>query len=224
MLDDDDFLPISALQHYIFCPRQCGLIHLEREWKENILTARGSIEHERVHDGYKEFRRGRRQLSGVTVRSRALQLQGQIDVLELELIDADGPDNLPSFGLKGCWDVYPVEFKHGEPKQSDCDRVQLCAQAICVEEMTRVPITTASLFYHRIRRREDVLLDEALRRKTTAAAEGFRAMFESGATPPPVYGRQCRSCSLIDICMPKKMARNATRYHQLLFTQQEVSD
>ncbi len=224
MLDDDNYLPISALQHYAFCPRQCALIHVERQWQENVLTARGRIEHERVHDGYKDYRRGRRQLSGLYVRSEKMRMQGQLDVLELELLDAEAEDNLTLFGLKGQWDIYPVEFKHGEPKKNDCDRIQLCAQALCVEEMTGLAITSASLFYHRIRRREDVSLDESLRQKTVRVAEEFHAMFDSGFTPAPVYGSWCRSCSMMEICMPKKMRKRTSNYRQLLFTHQEVSE
>lgn len=222
MFDDETFLPVSGLQHYAFCPRQCALIHIEREWQENVLTARGRIEHTRVHEGYKEFRRGRRQISGLYIRSEAMQLQGQIDILELELIDAEGPDNLQLFYLKGSWQIYPVEFKHGEPKKNNCDRIQLCAQAMCLEEMTGLDIPAASLFYHRIHRRDDVILDDMLRCETKKTAEKYHAMFQSGCTPAPVYGRYCHSCSMFEICMPKKMCKKTSFYHTLLFTQQEV--
>ncbi len=215
-------LPLSALQHLVYCPRQCALIHIEREWDENVLTARGRLEHERTHAGYREFRRGKKQISGLHVRSERLNLHGQIDVLEMELADPDGEDNLPSFRLKGTWRVYPVEFKHGRPKQSDCDRVQLCAQAICLEEMLDIRINEASLFYHKIRRREDVLLDESLRRKTEETADALHALFRKGGTPPPVSDGRCRACSLRTICMPKKTGR-PNRYNQLLFKPQEVT-
>ena len=143
MKSESDYLPISALQHIVYCPRQCALIHIEREWEENVLTARGRLEHERTDSGYKEFRRGKRQISGLYVRSEKLALQGRIDVLELELIDPKATDNLRSFGLRGTWRIYPVEFKHGQPKKSDCDRVQLCAQALCLEEMLCLRIDEA---------------------------------------------------------------------------------
>lgn len=218
---DDDFWPISALQHLQFCPRQCALIYIEREWQENVLTARGRLEHERVDQGYKEFRRGRRQLSGLTIRSEKLRLQGKLDVLELELDDAHGPDNLAVFGLKGTWRAYPVEFKHGEPKDNDCDRVQLCAQAICLEEMYGLTIDSASLFYQKIRRREDVAINEGLREQTLQLAEALYALFNSGKTPPPEYSKKCHSCSMIDICLPDKIAGPKTRYQHILFTPQE---
>ncbi|MBN1482260.1 CRISPR-associated protein Cas4 [candidate division KSB1 bacterium] len=222
--NDDTYLPISALQHFVFCRRQCALIHIERQWQENVLTARGRIEHNRVHEGYKEVRRGRRQLSGLHIRSEKLSLQGQLDVLELESLDARAEDNLSIFGVQGMWDIYPVEFKHGQSKQNDCDRVQLCAQALCLEEMTGLSVCSASLFYHRIRKREDVLLDDSLRQKTIRIAREFHALFDSGITPAPVYGSWCKACSMLHVCLPKKMGKRTSAYRQLLFTQQEVTE
>jgi len=219
-IDESDFLPVSALQHLVFCARQCALIHIEREWEESVLTARGRLEHERVDDGYKEFRRGRRQISGLHVVSKSLGLQGQIDVLELELINENRPDNLAAFGVKGTWSIQPVEFKHGQPKESDCDRVQVCAQALCLEEMMDVPIHSASLFYQRIRRREDVALDAGLRAKTMTTVKALHELFRNGTTPPPVYGSKCKSCSLKDICMPKRMGKK-NRYREILFKPQD---
>ncbi len=219
MIDDDDFLPISALQHLVFCPRQCALIYIERQWDENILTAQGRLEHQRVDEGYKEFRRGKRQISSLVVRSERLRLQGVADVLELELIDLKAESNLDVLGLKGEWRIQPVEFKHGEPKQINCDRVQVCAQALCLEEMFGVTIEAASLFYHRIRRREEVVLDDALRQQTEEAAVELHRLFQEGVTPPPVYGRRCRSCSLEDLCMPRSLG--STHYRQFLITPQE---
>jgi len=221
MVNETNYLPISALQHIVYCPRQCALIHIEREWEENVLTARGRLEHERTDSGYKEFRRGKRQISGLYVRSEELALQGRIDVLELELIDPKATDNLSSFGLRGTWRIYPVEFKHGQPKKSDCDRVQLCAQAICLEEMLHVRIDEASLFYQRIRRREDVVLDEKLRDKTVATAKALHELFQSGRTPPPVRDGRCRACSLKSLCLPKKMGKD-NRYRRILFEPQEA--
>ena len=220
MHNDDDFLPLAALQHYLFCPRQYALIYIEREWQENILTALGRIEHERVDQGYKEFRRGKRQISGLTIRSERLRLQGKLDVLELEIIDQYGSDNLPALGVKGAWSAYPVEFKHGEPKENDCDRIQLCAQAMCVEEMYSISIENASLFYQRIKRRVDVELDAFLRGKTEHAAQEIYALFASGKTPPPNYSSKCKSCSLLEICLPQKLTPARNRYRQILFNPQ----
>lgn len=218
---DDDFLPVSALQHLLFCPRQCALIHIECQWQENVLTARGRIEHDRVDQGYKEFRRGRRQISGLVIRSERLHLQGKLDVLEIELIDQNGANNLQALGLQGEWSAYPVEFKHGEPKTNDCDRIQLCAQAICLEEMFSISIAGASLFYQRIKRREDVLLDEKIRCKTERAAQDLHELFLSGKTPPPNYSAKCKSCSLLETCLPQKLSQVKNRYRQILFNPQD---
>lgn len=216
-------MPISGLQHLLFCPRQYALIYIEREWQENVLTALGSIEHERVDQGYKECRRGRKQISGLAIRSKQLRLQGKLDVLELDLLDVKGEDNLTLLGLRGEWRVFPVEFKHGEPKENDCDRIQLCAQALCLEEMFSLSIKSASLFYQRIKRREDVLLDQALREKTIQAANVLYDLYQSGRTPAPVYSAKCRSCSLVEICLPKKMALSKNHYRRMLFSPQEAA-
>jgi CRISPR-associated exonuclease Cas4 len=208
---ESELLPVSALQHLLFCERQCALIHLELQWEENRLTALGRIEHERVDEGYREFRRGRRQIAGLHIRSLQLGLYGRLDVLELDLIDRQGPDNALALGLKGEWAFYPVEFKHGTLKESDCDRVQLCAQALCLEEMMNVRIAEASLFYHKIRRREDVALDARLRQSTLDAASRLQQLFTRGITPPPEYLPHCRSCSLWELCLPKRLDRK--RFH-----------
>ena len=219
---ESELLPVSALQHLLFCERQCALIHLEQQWEENRLTALGRIEHERVDEGYREFRLGRRQLSGLHIRSLQLGLYGRLDVLELDLIDRYGPNNAEAFGLKGAWSFYPVEFKHGAPKRGDCDRFQLCAQALCLEEMLNVRIEEASLFYHKIRRREEVALDARLRQSTLDAASHLQQLFARGITPPPEYLPHCRSCSLIDLCLPKRLDRKRFHhYRNLLFQPME---
>ena len=221
MTTSQDSLPISALQHMAYCPRQCALIHLERQWEESMHTALGRLEHERVHAGYREFRRGRRQITGLRVVSKTLGLHGQLDVLEMAQTDADAPSNLPGLKLKGHWCLYPVEFKHGQPKTNSCDRIQLCAQALCLEEMLEIHIEQAALFYQRIRRREDVALSAALRDQTRETTHALHKLMDSGVTPPPVNDKRCKACSLKALCMPGALSRN-TRYQQRLFTPQEA--
>ena len=221
---ESELLPVSALQHLLFCERQCALIHLEQQWQENRLTVLGKIEHERVDEGYREFRRGRRQISGLRIRSLALGLYGRLDVLELDLVDKQGPDNALAYGLKGKWSFYPVEFKHGTPKEGDCDRVQLCAQALCLEEMLNLQIEEASLFYHKTRRREEVVLDARLREITLEAAARLQTLFARGVTPPPVYLPHCRSCSMLELCYPKRLDRKRFHhYRDMLFQPQDES-
>ena len=221
---ESDLLPISALQHLLFCERQCALIHLEQQWAENRQTALGRIEHERVDEGYREFRRGRRQISGLHIRSLELGLYGRLDVMELDQVDKQGPDNALAFGLKGKWAFYPVEFKHGSPKEGDCDRVQLCAQALCLEEMLNVGIAEASFFYHRIRRREEVSLDARLRQGTLEAIARLQRLFARGVTPPPEYLPHCRSCSMLELCFPKRLDRKRFHHYrnQLFLPQDEL--
>lgn len=215
MIAESDWLPLSALQHLMFCPRQCALIHIEREWQENILTAKGRLEHDRVHQGYQEFRRGRKQISGLRIHSKKMGIQGQLDLLECERIDEKGENNLASFQLKGTWKVFPVEFKHGQPKTDNCDKIQVCAQAMCLEEMLNITIKEAALFYHRIRKREQVVLDEKLRIQTILKASELHQLFNSGKTPLPIYSKKCKACSMIDICMPKRMSQHSKYKHQL---------
>lgn len=215
---EEDLHPISALQHMAFCPRQAGLIHLEQVWSENKRTAEGKILHERVDEGYREYRKGLRQISGIRVQSLALGIQGRLDVLELE--KDDGAASGKSFlGLEGGWRMRPVEFKRGEPKAEDWDEVQLCAQALCLEEMAEVPISEGAIFYGETRRRIEVRIDDALRTRTRDVIREFDEMMSKRVLPPPAWKKACRACSLIEICQPRAGGKGlAERYRKELFT------
>jgi len=214
---EEDLHPISALQHMAFCPRQAGLIHLEQVWAENKRTAEGKTLHERVDEGYREYRKGLRQISGIRVQSFTLGIQGRLDVLELERDDSSA-SSISFLGLEGGWTLRPVEFKRGEPKEEDWDEVQLCAQALCLEEMAGVSISEGAIFYGEIRRRVEVLIDEALRRRTREVIREFDAMMSSGILPRPVWKKSCRACSLLEICQPKAGSKGlAERYRKELF-------
>jgi CRISPR-associated exonuclease Cas4 len=183
-----DLLPISALQHLLYCERQCALIHIERVWEENFFTAEGRVMHERAHDGPSESRPGIRIARGLSLASERLGLSGQADIVEFQ---ADGR-------------IIPVEYKRGKPKAHRADEVQLCAQAICLEEMHGVAVPSGFLFYGKTRRRMDVAFDSGLRSLTQALAVRLHALIGSGQTPSPVYEtKKCTACSLIEICMPK---------------------
>jgi CRISPR-associated exonuclease Cas4 len=181
-----DLIPISALQHYVVCPRQCALIHLESVWIENERTAEGRVAHERVDRGGAETRDAVRRAYGVPLRSLRLGLAGRADVVEFHA----GPDG-------GSERPFPIEHKRGRPKRGDEDRVQLCAQALCLEEMMGVPVPAGALFYGQSRRRAEVVFDDALRRRTETVAGEVRALFGAGATPPPPAVAPCKSCSLV---------------------------
>lgn len=215
---EEDLHPISALQHMAFCPRQAGLIHLEQVWVENKRTAEGKTLHERVDEGYREFRKGLRQFSGLRVQSLRLGIAGRLDVLELERMEGAG-DNAVFLGLEGHWAFRPVEFKRGEPKDDDWDRVQLCAQALCLEEMTGAQVVEGAIFYGEIRRRVEVALSEALRQRTREVIRALDAMISSRILPAPVWKSGCRSCSLLELCQPKAGSKGVSeRYRRELFS------
>ena len=199
MFSESDLLPLSALQHICFCERQCALIHVEQVWLENRFTAEGRIMHERVHSGKTESRGNVRVAFALSLRSRQLGLVGKADVVEFHGEKAPGG--------KIIWRPFPVEYKRGKPKKKGCDRIQLCAQAICLEEMLDVEIPAGALFYGKTRRRQKVRFDEALRTATTDAALRLHALVSSDRTPDPVFAARCESCSFIGICLPKTMGR-----------------
>lgn len=186
---------ISALQHYLFCPRQCALIHIEQQWLENRLTAEGRILHERVHTSGRESRRTLRIEYDVPIRSLRLGLAGRADIVEFHRQE------------DGLWRPLPVEYKRGRPKKDDTDRVQLCAQAICLEEMLRCVVPEGALYYGEKKRRTPVVFDEPLRDKTVQAAAAVHALLAKGETPPPHYDKRCESCSFLPLCLPKVATR-----------------
>jgi len=190
MFNEDDLIQLSALQHLVFCERQCALIHIEQLWSENLFTAEGRIMHDKVDTANKESRRNVRIEYGVPMRSLRLGLIGKADVVE--------------FHKHGdMWIPFPVEYKRGKPKMDDCDKVQLCAQAICLEEMLNIEIREGALFYGQTRRREDVVFDKTLRMETEDTAKKVHELIESGITPRAEYSKKCKLCSLLNICLPK---------------------
>lgn len=195
----DDLLMLSALNHYIYCPRRCALIHIEQIWTENLFTAEGRIMHDKADSNKFESRGNIRIDYSVPLRSLRLGLIGKADVVEFHRQD------------DGKWIPFPVEYKRGKPKMDDCDRVQLCAQAICLEEMLNVEVGEGALFYGQTRRREDVVFDEKLRSETEEAAGKAHELIESGVTPRAEYSKKCKQCSLLNLCMPK-VSSKASKY------------
>ncbi|MEM0930067.1 MAG: CRISPR-associated protein Cas4 [Pseudomonadota bacterium] len=180
-------LPLSALQHYLYCPRQCALIHVECQWAESEATAEGRLLHERVDKPRGEKRSGVRLVSALPVRSEILGAFGVCDVVEYR-------EGKP----------YPVEYKRGKPKAHRADEVQLCAQAICLEEMHGVELSEGAIFYGKTRRRLTVVFDNELRQLTESTARLARSMVLGGVTPPPEYEpSKCGNCSLLQICRPQ---------------------
>ena len=205
-MKDDEMIMLSALQHAVFCMRQCALIHLEGIWTENHLTATGRILHERVDNGMHETRRDVRLATALRLVSRRLGVIGIADMVEFHRV---GEGGAPLPGLSGRWMPFPVEYKHGKPKIHRADEVQLCAQAMCLEEMLNVEIPSGALFYGTTRRRMEVRFDAGLRALTESTAEKVHQLFSSGTIPPAEYGKWCESCSLLDSCNPKSQGKSA---------------
>jgi CRISPR-associated exonuclease Cas4 len=200
MYTEDDLLPISALQHLAFCPRQWALIHLEQAWLDNRLTAEGIVMHERAHDEEAETRGDLRVVRGLRLRSLRLGLVGQADVVEFHKTESGG---IVLEGVPGLWQPFIIEYKRGQPKIGHEDEVQLCAQALCLEEMLGVALTSASFFYGQPRRRSEVSLDEVIRKETEDLAALLHQLNNAGKTPAAGYTSKCQSCSLVNICLPK---------------------
>jgi len=189
---EDALIPLSALQHYLFCPRQCALIHLEQLWAEDAATAEGRLLHQKVDAGGAESRPGVRVARNLALRSFALGVAGKADAVEFR-----GKPARP----------FPVEFKRGKPKPHRADEVQLCAQALCLEEMFGIAVPEGALFYGLPHRRTAVSFDAALRSLTVEVAAATRAMLASQRTPPPKRTPACRRCSLETLCQPTRLER-----------------
>ena len=203
MFSEDALLPISALQHLLFCERQCALIHLERIWLENPLTIEGTHNHRTVDEGgpRSELRGDRRTTRGLLLRSLRYGLTGRADVVEFHRVE-------------DLWRPFPVEHKRGRPKKNRCDEVQLCAQALCLEEMLEVEVPAGALFYGTKRRRLEISFDEKLRAVTESTAERLHELIREGRTPTATRAPKCRQCSLLPACMPpsEKAPRRARTY------------
>lgn len=198
--EEKDFLQLSALQHILFCRRQCALIHIEQLWVENRFTAEGRIMHERVDRGDQADRGKVRVEYSLPLKSAELGISGKADVVEFHRKDTS----------EQRWTPFPVEYKRGKPKKDLSDKVQLCAQAICLEEMLDVRIEAGALFYGKTRRRLDVAFDDELRNQTLQTAAQLHEMISSGVTPPPEYTKKCDACSFISLCLPKAIEKKRT--------------
>jgi len=206
MDEPPDSLMISALQHYAYCPRQFALIHVEQVWAENYFTAEGQVLHERVDSQEFEQRGDRRYERSVAVKSSRLGLRGKLDLLE---IDGDTAKR-----------YYPVEYKRGKAKTEDWDKIQLCAQALCLEEMLDATVNEGALWYWKTRKRLRVTFEDSLRQLTLEVIEAAKKILRQGCTPPPITDKKrCRACSLNDICQPQWFTHDRSgRYTKELFS------
>lgn len=199
LFTEDDLLPLSCIADLVFCPRRAALHLIENIWQDNIFTAEGTNLHERAHETGTEVRGDVIVSHSLRIHSFRLGLSGIADVVEFHRSDK----GIELSGQKGLWLPFPIEYKRGILKDRIEYRIQLCAQAICLEEMLGADVPRGALFYGKSRRRYDVELDPGLRERTERAAEELHGLFDSGRTPQAKYEKKCESCSLIAQCMPK---------------------
>lgn len=216
---EEDFLMLSGIQHFAFCRRQWALIHIEQQWEENLRTVEGALMHERVHKASSEKRGDCIQVSGMQVFSRELGIRGICDMVELHRDDERG---VSLFKRPGKYRPIPVEYKRGKPKEHDADALQLCAQALCLEEMLLCDIPEAYLYYGETRRRQEIVLDRALRESVRAICKEMHALRQKGYTPKVKSGKECKACSLANICLPalSKSASAAAYMRKALYEEE----
>ena len=197
--DQDDYLQLSGLQHFMFCRRQWALIHIEQQWAENYRTVDGELMHEKAHDRTASESRGNLYIvRGLRITSASLGVSGECDVVEFRR----GDGGVPIDGREGLWQPYPVEYKRGEPKADNCDALQLCAQAMCLEEMLCCPIPEGALFYGQTRRRQAVVFTDELRAQVKSTLEEMHQLYHRGYTPQVKPSKACNACSLKELCLP----------------------
>lgn len=200
MYEEDNYLMLSGIQHFAYCRRQWALIHIEQQWAENERTVDGHLFHATAHDNEKVEKRGNLLITrGLSVKSARLGMSGICDVVEFH----KSKTGVSLSAYEGTWAPYPVEYKKGAPKANDADELQLCAQAICLEEMLMCQIPSGSLFYGESRRRNTVEFTDQLRKKVFDMAAEMHDLWEKGYTPKVKPQKGCNACSLKEICVPK---------------------
>ena len=219
MYAEDELLPLSGLQHFAFCRRQWALIHIEQVWQENLLTIEGRILHEKVHASDSEKRGDLIITRSLPVSSATLGIRGVCDVVELHR----DPDGVEIQGRPGRYLPFPVEYKRGRPKQGDADVLQLCAQAMCLEEMLACRIPQGALFYGEMRHRLPVHFDDLLRSQVHSLLEEMHSYYRRGYTPKVKPTKSCRSCSIADLCLPK-LGKNRSAADYVRSLLQEVEE
>ena len=213
MIAEEEYLFLSGIQHFSFCPRQWGLIYIEQQWAHNYLTIGGDILHTKAHDGDAVEKRGDMIIfRALKIASRTLGISGECDVVEFHK-DERG---VPLHGYAGLWVPHVVEYKRGKSKTDDCDRLQLCAQAVCLEEMLCTKIEEGALFYGESCRREAVEFTLELRAELAATVETMHSLYRKKHTPKAKPGKHCRSCSMNDLCLPKLYTQDKTSVQKYL--------
>ncbi|MCI9079381.1 MAG: CRISPR-associated protein Cas4 [Lachnospiraceae bacterium] len=200
MYAEEDYIMLSGIQHFAFCRRQWALIHIEEQWEENYKTTAGELMHKKAHEEGSFEKRGDLLVTrGLRIASHELGFSGQCDVVEFHQ-DKNG---ITVFGYDGKWNIVPVEYKHGKPKEHNADELQICAQAICLEEMFQTNINEGFLYYGENRRRSKVIFDADLRNEVKKVSNEMHDLFHKGYTPKVKPSKQCKACSLENLCIPK---------------------
>lgn len=220
MYCEEDYLLLSGIQHFAFCRRQWALIHIEQQWEENLRTIDGKIMHERAHDGRNNEKRGRVIITrSMAVTSATLGVRGVCDVVEFH----ENPGGIKLHGRRGRYSPFPIEYKKGRPKAHNADVLQLCAQAICLEEMLVCEIEKGYLYYGETKRREEIEFSPALRNNVYFMLEEMHELFRRRHTPKVKTGSFCRACSLQNVCLPK-LCRTKTASSYIKFMLEEVNE
>ncbi len=218
MYTEDEYLSLSGIQHFVFCRRQWALIHIEQQWKENYRTADGRVMHRNVHDADFHEKRGDLVISrAMAVSSQRLGISGECDAVEFRK-DSSG---IEIFGLEGRYSVTPVEYKRGQPKEDPCDKMQLAAQAMCLEEMLCCRIDTGFLYYGETHRRLKVEINEQLRQDTENALREMHELFRKRYTPKVKRSKACNACSLKNICLPVLCSQKSAKDHILSMLEED---
>lgn len=217
---EENYILLSGIQHFAFCRRQWALIHIEQQWMENVRTFEGKVMHEKAHDlEFREKRGGILTVRGMKVASGTLGISGECDVVEFHR----SSEGIPIHGREGMYRVIPVEYKRGAPKQHDADRLQLAAQAICLEEMLITDIDKGFLYYGETRHRVEVKIDSEIREKVWNMLSEMHGYYERGYTPKVKTGKFCGQCSLKDVCMPELCDnRSAAGYIDRMLREDEL--
>lgn len=195
----ETYLLISGIQHFVFCPRQWALIHVEQQWNDNYFTSDGEIMHERVHDNNSSFKRGELlQLNSLHVKSDLLKIEGVCDAVEFKFCK----DGIELHGRIGKWSILPIEYKRGKTKVDDSDILQVVAQTICLEEMFCCSIKKCAIYYGKTHSRDYVDITDDLRNRLITMVSEMHKYYDRHYTPKGIQTEKCKSCSLVDICLP----------------------
>ncbi len=211
MFTEEEFLPLSGLQHLAFCERRWALVHLEQQWKENLFTAEGRLLHEKAHSATMETRPGVLVRRTLSLHSFRMGLSGQADIVEFQPVD-DPAQGISIPRRKGLWRAYPIEYKRSRDKHgSSAYRIQLCAQALCLEEMLRIAVPSGAVYDGKTKRREEIIFDSPLRADVERLAARMHHIYRERKTPGAVYAKKCESCSMKPICLPSLVEHSSAR-------------